>query len=99
MRQRSMTPRISARRCQPLTLCWLGGLIAVLSLSGCTTLTEYVHNGFKVGPNYGRPPVPVAQRWIDEGDVRLRTNQEEQTRWWSVFHDPVLDSLVCQMYQ
>src|SRR5205085_1888206 len=25
----------------------------------------YIHNGFKVGPNYHKPPAPVAQDWID----------------------------------
>src|SRR5205085_12122398 len=32
----------------------------VVSLSGCTSLHDYVHNGFKVGPNYHQPPSPVA---------------------------------------
>ena len=29
-------------------------------LSGCTSLSDYVHNGFKVGPNYCKPNAPVA---------------------------------------
>jgi NodT family efflux transporter outer membrane factor (OMF) lipoprotein len=69
-----------------------------VSLSGCTSLQEYVQNGFKVGPNYGRPPAPVAQDWIDVGDPRVRTESDEQSQWWKVFNDPVLDSLVCSAY-
>ncbi len=65
-----------------------------LSLSGCTTFGEYLNNHFKVGPNYRRPPAPVAEHWIDAADVRVRSENPDTSRWWSVFHDPVLDSLV-----
>jgi NodT family efflux transporter outer membrane factor (OMF) lipoprotein len=59
---------------------------------GCTSLTEYVHNHFKVGPNYGRPPAPVAEDWIDARD--LRRVPGDISKWWTVFHDPALDSLI-----
>jgi NodT family efflux transporter outer membrane factor (OMF) lipoprotein len=76
---------------------WLvGGVAAALSLAGCTTLGEYVHNGFKVGPNYVRPPAPVASDWIDAADPRVRRDGTEPAHWWTVFNDPVLDSLVSQ---
>jgi hypothetical protein len=31
---------------------------AILVLAGCTSWSDYIHNGFKVGPNYGgrQPP-------------------------------------------
>src|SRR5262245_56392331 len=74
-------------------------LAVLLSLTGCTGPLEYVRNGFKVGPNYGRPPVPVAQDWIDAGDKRIRQDVEEPVHWWMVLGDPVLDSLVCLVYQ
>jgi NodT family efflux transporter outer membrane factor (OMF) lipoprotein len=66
---------------------------------GCTGLREYVHNGFKVGPNYERPPAPVAPTWIDAGDKRVRTETDDLSKWWTVFKDPVLDSLICQAYR
>ena len=39
---------------------------AALVISGCvtTSILDYVHNGFKVGPNYAKPPAPVAEEWI-----------------------------------
>jgi NodT family efflux transporter outer membrane factor (OMF) lipoprotein len=76
--------------------CLLAALFAaaVLSLPGCTTLSEYIHNGFKVGPNYGRPPAPVAQHWIDANDKRVRSEAEDDSHWWTVFNDPVLNDLV-----
>jgi NodT family efflux transporter outer membrane factor (OMF) lipoprotein len=74
------------------------GLLAAL-LCGCTSIEEYVHNGFKVGPNYGKPAAPVAREWIDAGDKRVRsTESEDLSKWWTVFHDPVLDSLICYAY-
>lgn len=66
---------------------------------GCTTLPEYIHNGFKVGPEYGRPPAPVAADWIDASDVRVRKDPEEHRHWWTVFKDPALDGLVCSAFQ
>src|SRR5438067_9316759 len=35
-------------------------LAMVLVACGCTSLGEFVQNGFKVGPNYERPPAPLA---------------------------------------
>lgn len=67
-------------------------------LTGCTAIKDYVHHGFKVGPNYGRPPAPVAADWIDAHDVRVRRESEDAARWWMVFGDPALDSLVATAY-
>ena len=75
---------------------WAG---LAISVSGCTTLGEYVTNGFKVGPNYTRPPAPVAPDWIDASDKRLRTDSEENRLWWAVFDDPVMTALVNRAYQ
>jgi NodT family efflux transporter outer membrane factor (OMF) lipoprotein len=83
-----------------LTPSWwaLGGTVA-LSLCGCTPLRDYVHNGFKVGPNYKRPPAPVARRWIDADDERVRSEPEDDSHWWAVFNDPVLSDLVQTAYR
>src|SRR6266481_6341739 len=66
---------------------------------GCTSLSEYLQNGLKVGPNYGRPPAPVAREWIDATDKRVRSDTEDLSAWYTVFKDPVLDSLICSAYQ
>ncbi|HKI31019.1 MAG TPA: efflux transporter outer membrane subunit [Gemmataceae bacterium] len=76
----------------------LGGTLA-LSLCGCTTLDDYVHNGFKVGPNYKRPPAPVAEHWIDAADVRVRSEEADDSHWWTVFNDPALNDLVQTAYR
>ena len=46
-------------------------------LVGCTSLQDYVHNGFKVGPNYRKPPALVAPAWVDASDLRVRTNSQD----------------------
>src|SRR5207244_8168567 len=74
-------------------------LIACMLIGGCTSLSEYLQNGLKVGPNYGRPPAPVAQDWIDAADKRVRSDPHDVSAWYTVFKDPVLDSLVCSAYQ
>ena len=72
---------------------------AAVFTCGCTSWQEYVHNGFKVGPNYHEPPAPVAKDWIDADDQRVRTQSDDLSKWWTVFNDPVLDSLICYAYQ
>jgi NodT family efflux transporter outer membrane factor (OMF) lipoprotein len=80
----------------------LTGLAGALFLSsGCVTTgpLEYVRNGFKVGPNYGRPPAPVAEQWIETGDSRIQSRHLQYADWWSVFQDPTLNTLVNTAYE
>jgi NodT family efflux transporter outer membrane factor (OMF) lipoprotein len=84
-----------AARLLPLWACLT---LAVLGC-GCTSLNEYIHNRFKVGPSYKEPPAPVAKDWIDAADVRLRKESDDLSKWWKVFGDPALDSLVCFAYE
>ncbi len=72
-----------------------------LSAAGCTGPIEYVRNGFKVGPNYGRPPAPVADNWIDADDRQVQRDGDKDrlADWWSEFHDPTLDALIQQSYR
>src|SRR5262249_55907681 len=55
--------------------------------SGCiaTGPWEYIHNGFKVGPNYCRPPAPVAEEWIQAKDPKVQNRHLQD--WWMVFQD------------
>jgi NodT family efflux transporter outer membrane factor (OMF) lipoprotein len=71
----------------------------VLLSSGCTSLSEYIHNGFKVGPNYCPPPAPIAEHWIDASDVRIRSQCDDISQWWCVFNDPQLNNLVACAYR
>ena len=76
----------------------LAAMLATV-FAGCTGPAEYIANGFKVGPNYQRPPAPVAPHWIDENDSRVRSTEGDDSHWWTVFNDPKLNDLVQVAYQ
>ena len=90
--------RVRCQRRSPALICLPFLFTAVVFTCGCTSWQEYVHNGFKVGPNYCKPPAPVAKDWIDANDQRVRTESDDLSKWWTVFNDPVLDSLICYAY-
>ncbi len=71
---------------------------AALCLCGCTSFSDYVHQGFKVGPEYTAAKAAVAPKWIDADDLRIRDDAADQARWWCVFNDPVLNDLVYHAY-
>jgi NodT family efflux transporter outer membrane factor (OMF) lipoprotein len=70
-----------------------------LTISGCTSLPEYIQNGFKVGPNYRKPPAPVADEWIDSRHKGIDLSTKDLAGWWHALRDPKLDMLVEQAYQ
>src|ERR1700722_16544509 len=69
----------------------------LLLLCGCTTLSDYVHNGFKVGPNYAAPPAPLANDWLEATDKRK--DGDDLSEWWKGFNDPVLNDLIVSSYK
>jgi NodT family efflux transporter outer membrane factor (OMF) lipoprotein len=77
----------------------LAATLMLLALAGCTGPLEFVRNGFKVGPNYQEPNAPVAPHWIDADDKRVRAETADLSKWWTVFNDSTLDSLICSAYQ
>ena len=82
-------------RSRPQSVAIIAALAAlVLSTSGCTSLREWWHNGFKVGPNYAQPPAPVANQWMDAADPRVKHEPVQDCAWWTVFGDPALNRLI-----
>ena len=76
----------------------IGFVASFLFLSGCMTSPgEWARNGFKVGPNYKRPPALVANEWIDAKDPAVQRRLLDQ--WWHVFQDPKLDWLIETAYR
>ena len=74
-------------------------LVSGTLLSGGCIATgplEWVDNGFKVGPNYGRPPAPLAADWIEGADPHVQKRHVEE--WWTVFNDPTLNRLIDTAY-
>jgi len=74
-------------------------LLTLIGATGCTGVREYVHNGFKVGPNYKRPAAPVADEWIDSQNPRISSVPGDYRAWWTIFDDPALNGLVQTAYQ
>ncbi len=76
-----------------------GCVIAASLISGCVTTgpLEWIHNGFKVGPNYCRPPAPVAEEWIEAQNPKLHNGHLQD--WWKVFNDRKLNSLIDTAYE
>src|SRR5580700_4736258 len=71
---------------------------AFLLNGGCMTSPgQWARNGFKVGPNYQRPPAPVAEDWIDAKRPGVQKRQIDE--WWHVFQDPKLDWLIETAYR
>lgn len=77
----------------------LAAVALLACVSGCFNLKEWVHNGFKVGPNYQKPPAPVANEWIDSRSVGVNVAASDLSNWWHCFNDPILNSLIDQAYR
>jgi multidrug efflux system outer membrane protein len=64
----------------------LVGILCIAMLMGCAA----------VGPNYKEPQMEVPAQWsemVPEGAI-TETTPGEFTRWWTLFEDPLLDSLI-----
>lgn len=88
--------RLSQRR----TMVLLFGLVAAAALvqTGCSGVSDWVHNGFKVGPNYCPPPALIPNQWIDANDPKVRVGEPNLCAWWDVFEDPILTRLLHDTY-
>jgi NodT family efflux transporter outer membrane factor (OMF) lipoprotein len=68
----------------------VAGLLGVaLFAAGCAT----------VGPDYRQPKAPVSQEWIDLDAPQVSSEPAADIEWWTVFNDPVLNTLVENAYQ
>jgi NodT family efflux transporter outer membrane factor (OMF) lipoprotein len=79
-----------------LALTALAGAVALNSGCVATGFGEWIHNGCKVGPNYCRPPAPVAEEWIQARDSKVQNRHLQD--WWQVFQDEKLNALVGTAY-
>ena len=80
----------------------LGLLGVAIAFSGCAYtggVKEYIHNGFKVGPNYAKPAAPIAAQWMDEYDDQVKEELPNYADWWASFNDPVLNHLMEEVSQ
>ena len=64
--------------------------ILFLILTGLTPLL----GACKVGPNYSEAQPRLEQQWRETGSEVVQRGPAELSRWWEVFNDPVLNTLV-----
>jgi NodT family efflux transporter outer membrane factor (OMF) lipoprotein len=64
------------------------GVSFALLLTGCA-----------VGPDYIRPEAPEPVKWLEEKDPVIKSEPADFGRWWTVFNDPVLNTLVERAFQ
>jgi len=67
------------------TCCLIFGMVISFAL---------LFTGCAVGPDYIRPDAPKPQKWLEEKDPLIKSEPADFGRWWTVFNDPVLDTLV-----
>ncbi|MGD8990286.1 MAG: efflux transporter outer membrane subunit, partial [Desulfobacterales bacterium] len=65
------------------------GAFAAAWLSGCTM----------VGPDFIKPEAPIQTEWLEFRNPGIKTEPADYRDWWTVFNDPVLNSLVETAYQ
>jgi NodT family efflux transporter outer membrane factor (OMF) lipoprotein len=80
-----------------LCLCAVAG-IALMQAGCATSFKDYVHNGYKLGPNFRTPASPLPDRWIDQENPHVAIGNPNLACWWEVFGDPVLTSLIHQAH-
>jgi len=70
------------------TPAFFGLVILALLISGCTM----------VGPDYVKPTAPEPEKWLESGDPQIESKEADFGQWWTVFNDPVLNTLVEAAY-
>ena len=61
----------------------VGALALICLAAGCT-----------VGPDYKKPDLPTPSTWKEAQQSGIDATGTDLARWWTVFNDPLLDSLV-----
>jgi NodT family efflux transporter outer membrane factor (OMF) lipoprotein len=66
---------------------------------GCLILTVLISGCAMVGPDYVKPTTAEPEKWLQYQDPRIQSKPADDSRWWMVFKDPILDELVESAYQ
>ena len=52
-----------------------------------------------VGPDYIKPTPPEPDKWLESEDPVIESKETDFSHWWTVFNDPILNTLVETAYQ
>jgi len=76
------------------------GVISIFHQSMICLLTlVFLVSGCMVGPDFVKPDAPLEEVWTQQEDPRIKTDAADYREWWTVFNDPVLDTLIEKGYQ
>ena len=87
LKRRWMLPTVQFRNL-PLTMGFMTLIGLVLLLGGCAM----------VGPDYVLPTPPEQEKWLESEDPQLESKETDFSQWWTVFNDPILNTLVESAY-
>jgi NodT family efflux transporter outer membrane factor (OMF) lipoprotein len=90
----SHVPRPLASPTRFKSACLVLAIASLAVASGCAGVGRWAEKGFKVGPDYGSPPAPVADNWIDYENPDIASVPADYGNWWNVFGDPTLNQLI-----
>ncbi|MGD8777137.1 MAG: hypothetical protein PVF44_17645, partial [Syntrophobacterales bacterium] len=62
-------------------------------LVGLFTLAFLV-SGCMVGPDFVKPDAQMEEGWLQQQDLRIKSEPADFSEWWVVFDDAVLDDLI-----
>ena len=68
--------------------CLMLSIVAAAFLSGCAM----------VGPDYLKPTAQEPKEWLQKEDPKIKTEDIDYAKWWTVFNDPVMNTLVEAAY-
>jgi NodT family efflux transporter outer membrane factor (OMF) lipoprotein len=88
IRKRLAAPTGHHRK-RPPTMGFITLMGLVLWLGGCSM----------VGPDYVRPTPPEPDKWLESDDPIIESRETNFSQWWTVFDDPVLNTLVETAYR
>ena len=72
---------------------------AILLFSGLISLLLLLGGCAMIGPDYVTPAAAEPEKWLQEQDPKIESKDANFSQWWSVFNDPVLNTLVESAYQ
>ena len=71
-------------------------LIGWLSIAG---VLLFINACAMVGPDFKTPKADLAPEWVESKDARVRKGLTDYKKWWTVFHDPILENIIETAYR
>ncbi len=63
------------------------------------SFTLILNGCIAVGPDFVKPEVAEEENWIDIDDPRVKSERVNLSDWWTVFDDPILNTLIQKAFE